>query len=908
MSEHSANYFIVWWSAVHSRLAYLNPQQFLGRYTEIFGDKLSLTPSIDGVGKTADDGSGGALPTTSILALMNKQATSTDIMGLLDDKTMLGLTNATPNDKRWGLNVIQVDGINTATPAQPTLTLDCITNYENGVATDRFGEVSQVASWAAKVNIILGERRKMDEKLKPASMTPEMTNCAPELRPKHNPQLVFRAISDSNYGTTYVFGDKRAPKMVWVVFRGTANAKSALAYTRPSSLTATDMVKFNKRIEKGLIGIFKILQEQIHIILQMAVDVAKELNPGVQLPSGSVCLMTTGHSLGGALATAFAGEYAQQISVNLASIGADMFRINIGCFSLASPRIFDKAEAEWFCCLTQASTLCKSDKNAQPAIDTDAIIKGRILFIRNVTKDDIVPGLPKIGYEHPCSTFKEGERDEITMDCDIEDGKIMGNAFVTNKISTRCLNLTHKRPSMTAKFSKAPACTTQRRTSMLSTLLYHLSYCGIMFAGGVDLSSALSLDVERLQAAVVKDAADNPMELGIDKNDTMMRVLWYGVNNATIAKCIFFDLVPFRVKEVMAQGGGGLFDNLKKKLTKKNKVAPAPPAPAAPAAAAAAAAVVDAAPAAPAAPVPTAPAAPKGWFGKKPAAAPVPTAVVGAAGPDANSAVIFEDTLLTSKFVGDLKNEVVSNPSKKYDYDIINTIPPILYRNVTYDYLYKLPSNVKIQEPHVLFFGTNPIQPQVRTVDANGNPVLTPEQQTVLNRHNQQVAQELIADQRSRLDEAMAPQAAPAAGAAAGAAAAGAASTTAAPTTAAPTTAAPTTAAPTTAASVPTTAAPTTAVGTAASTTTASMTAAASTTAASALVANQKVKFGEVIAVPLPVAPVAPVAPNLNGGRRTRRLHKPKTRKHRKGNKGNKGRRVSRRKHRNHRKSHASRH
>jgi hypothetical protein len=903
MSEHSANYFIVWWSAVHSRLAYLNPQQFLGRYTEIFGDKLSLTPSIDGVGKTADDGSGGALPTTSILALMNKQATSTDIMGLLDDKTMLGLTNATPNDKRWGLNVIQVDGINTATPAQPTLTLDCITNYENGVATDRFGEVSQVASWAAKVNIILGERRKMDEKLKPASMTPEMTNCAPELRPKHNPQLVFRAISDSNYGTTYVFGDKRAPKMVWVVFRGTANAKSALAYTRPSSLTATDMVKFNKRIEKGLIGIFKILQEQIHIILQMAVDVAKELNPGVQLPSGSVCLMTTGHSLGGALATAFAGEYAQQISVNLASIGADMFRINIGCFSLASPRIFDKAEAEWFCCLTQASTLCKSDKNAQPAIDTDAIIKGRILFIRNVTKDDIVPGLPKIGYEHPCSTFKEGERDEITMDCDIEDGKIMGNAFVTNKISTRCLNLTHKRPSMTAKFSKAPACTTQRRTSMLSTLLYHLSYCGIMFAGGVDLSSALSLDVERLQAADVKDAADNPMELGIDKNDTMMRILWYGVNNTTMAKCIFFDLVPFRVK-VMAQGGGGT--NQQKGGGWFDKVAPAP---------AAVPTVV---------PTAVVGAAPNRWFsgfGEKPATAPAtapasapapasnvppapaPTAPVPAApGSDANSAMLSEDTLLTSAFVDKLKHEVVSNP--KYDYDIINTIPPILYRNVTYDYLYKLPSNVKIQEPHVLFFGTNPIQPQVRTVDANGNPVLTPEQQTVLNRHNQQVAQELIADQRSRLDEAMAPQAAPAAGAvgtgAVGTGAAGAAAPAAAPTTAAPTTAA---SVPTTAAS--TTAAPTTAASTTAAPTTA---AAASTTAASALVANQKVKFGEVIAVPLPVAPVAPVAPNLNGGRRTRRLHKPKTRKHRKGNKGNKGRRVSRRKHRNHRKSHASRH
>jgi Lipase (class 3) len=861
---HSANYFIVWWSAVYSRLSYLNPQQFLGRYTEIFGDKLSLTPSIDGVGKTADDGSGGALPTTSILALMNKQATSTNIMGLLDDKTMLGLTNSTPNDKRWGLNVIQVDGINTATPAQPTLTLDCITNYENGVATDRFGEVSQVASWAAKVNIILGERRKMDEKQKPASMTPEMMNCAPKLDPIHNTQLVFRAISDSNYGTTYVFGDKRAPKMVWVVFRGTANAKSALAYTRPSSLTATEMVIFNKRIEKGLSGIFKILQEQIHIILQMAVDVAKELNPGVQLPPGSVCLMTTGHSLGGALATAFAGEYAQQISVNLSSIGAEMFRINIGCFSLASPRIFDKTEAEWFCCLTQASTLCKSDKNdaAKTAIDTVAIVKGRILFIRNVTKDDIVPGLPQIGYEHPCSTFKEGERDDITMDCDIEEGKIPpfidGNAFITNKISTRCLNLTHKRPSMTAKISKAPACTTQRRTSVLSTLMYHLTYCGIMFAGGVDMSSALSLDVERLQAADVNDAADDPTALGIKADDTMMRILWYGVNQILVAKCVFFDLVPFRVKEVMAQGGGGI----KQKgglfgFGKSNKVAPAPNVPPASNVPAPASNVP-----APASNVP----APASNVPAPASNVPAPASNVPAPGQDANSAVLFEDTLLTSTFVVDLKNAVVSN--SKYDYDITNNDipPPILYRKkpVTYDYLYKLPSNIKnIQKPHVLFFGTKPIQPQVRTVDANGNPVLTPEEQANLTRHNQQVTQELIADQRSRLDIAMAPV----------------------PTTVA------TQVVPTTVATqvVPTTVAPTTSIAPAPAAPTTSVAPAAPTTSVA----------------PAPAAPTKSVAPApAQGGRRTRRKSLPKTRKHRKGNKGNKCIRVSRRKHR---KSHAKR-
>ena len=252
----STNYFIAWWSAVYSRLAYLNPQDFLGRYTEIFGENVGNINNNNGVGATSDDVSGGALPTTNILDKMQKQVIVSGIPGLLDDKVMLALQNA--NEKRWGLNVVAVDALN-ASVKPTTLTLDCITNYgPDGQAVDVFGEASAVASWAEKVNIILGERRKMDEKQKPASLAPAMLNCAPALVLKDNPMLVFRAISDSNYGPTYVFGDKRAPNLVWVVFRGTANAKSALAYSRPSSLTPTALANFFGIIDAGLIGIFKI--------------------------------------------------------------------------------------------------------------------------------------------------------------------------------------------------------------------------------------------------------------------------------------------------------------------------------------------------------------------------------------------------------------------------------------------------------------------------------------------------------------------------------------------------------------------------------------------------------------------------------------------------------------------------
>jgi hypothetical protein len=81
--------------------------------------------------------------------------------------------------------------------------------------------------------------------------------------------------------------------------------------------------------------------------------------------------------------------------------------------------------------------------------------------------------------------------------------------------------------------------------------------------------------VERLQPEDVTAAAVNPAALGIKANDTMMRILWYGFNQAAIAKCVFFDLAPFRVNETMVQSGGQKGGWPWNKGN--NKVAPKPP-------------------------------------------------------------------------------------------------------------------------------------------------------------------------------------------------------------------------------------------------------------------------------------------------------------------------------------------
>jgi len=105
---------------------------------------------------------------------------------------------------------------------------------------------------------------------------------------------------------------------------------------------------------------------------------------------------------------------------------------------------------------------------------------------------------------------------------------------------------------------------------------------------------------------------------------------------------------------------------------------------------------------------------------------------------------------MTKKFIGGLKQAIAA--TDKYNYPITDAgfKPPILYKPLPasnspqqYNYLYQLPAdiNVNSQSRYVLFFGKNPPPAPPRFTDANGNPILTADEQKDLANHHYLVSQ-----------------------------------------------------------------------------------------------------------------------------------------------------------------------
>lgn len=283
--------------------------------------------------------------------------------------------------------------------------------------------------WAQEINKVNGEQR----------IDANTPNCDIETTTVPNENLVFATIATSNYGTTYVVGDKRMPNIVNVVFRGTSDAKSASSYTKASSLTAMwtgyiigALIKEEDK-EKFLYGIYKILIETTHTLIGAIKYVSDKINPNAE--KGSVNVITSGHSLGGGLATIFAYVYVAHISNedNFTNLYPSL-NVNIGCFTYGSPRVLSKDLATHFCELTT-----NNENNFLKYEHTDSYkkfissikskIPGRITYLRIVMHNDPVTNVPQIGYSHPCSYLDVKMRKATNSDCLVQ---------VKNSFSNRC--------------------------------------------------------------------------------------------------------------------------------------------------------------------------------------------------------------------------------------------------------------------------------------------------------------------------------------------------------------------------------------------------------------------------------------------------------------------------------------
>lgn len=492
--DYGTPYFISFLSTIYCRLAYMNSRDFLNVYTQVFGKIIK----------------------DELMQDMNNAVLEKGIKVLIDDKDMFGLTD--PNTKKYDIDIKE---------------------FEHPDKSSTLG--FKFLPLSAKINKVLGDQRK----------SPTDPNC--EINdgkaPIADKNLVFVNITNSNYGEIYVIGDTRMPNIVYVSFRGTASLKSVGSYLRGSSLTPTTISEKGDIKIKVLQGIYKILNENMNVIMNAIEYVATKINPESikNINPKSIKIITTGHSLGGALATLFAFKYIYFPKYRKDRNWLDP---NIGCFTLGSPRVLDKNTAKVFCSLVEQNS---SSFDSWPTIQTllsdfkkETPDHGWITYLRITTYNDPITALPPssklITYSHPCSDDGDNFRSKISQDCLL---------LVQEPFSKRCL--TKKKLVHTNKYDEPMNCVRKKRALSLKAsetgkffanrMVYHTQYLGISFAGGLSVSGFMQTTlVGRLKSVI---------GLETKKGDTVTRLIFYpAVNNDnTNVNIFFYDLSLYRDRE-----------------------------------------------------------------------------------------------------------------------------------------------------------------------------------------------------------------------------------------------------------------------------------------------------------------------------------------------------------------------
>lgn len=338
----------------------------------------------------------------------------------------------------------------------------------------------------------------------------------------------YISMATSNYGGYYIIVDTRMPNCIFVVFRGTYSAKAAGSYSKPSSITGHEIAKDisdterNKMLKEAnakefgvLLGINKLVDEVFNTMLEGMLYLINKYLPD----SNKIKIFVTGHSLGGAMSTLFAGNLTEALNSEPYKSRFNKFVKVPGVVSIGSPRVYTPG---------LSNHMCKKK-----------VLEQLMMYMRVVNRGDPVPALPSkltlfgTGYDHTCSgkSFEEA-RKSVNMECS-------STRKVTGQID----------------YTKSLDCIDEKKTGKLniswsSNPLAHTSYLYINFINAVNMTDAAK-----------STAPGTIVEIGRLNGDTVVRII-VGNSNITLGsekrsfESVFFKLNDVRTKDKVVLKNG----------------------------------------------------------------------------------------------------------------------------------------------------------------------------------------------------------------------------------------------------------------------------------------------------------------------------------------------------------------
>jgi len=194
-------------------------------------------------------------------------------------------------------------------------------------------------------------------------------------------------LNSSNSLHICIIADKRM-RSIFILFRGTSDSKAMTSWLKPSTFSP---VKTCKDSNNGFLpGIFKLSAELLHTIYYSVCYLSNDfLNDGNK---NKIKIFTTGHSLGGGLATIFSYLWIGIRKKNIDKIATKLSN-RIICVSFGSPKVINKK-------LASEGYL-------------ELLNKKMILYKRVVSVGDFFTNNPLLFYKHPGTVDSNGFKNVI---------------------------------------------------------------------------------------------------------------------------------------------------------------------------------------------------------------------------------------------------------------------------------------------------------------------------------------------------------------------------------------------------------------------------------------------------------------------------------------------------------------